>query len=371
MTKKIPIIILTVLLMITKISFADDVNTLEIGSTAPNFKLLGIDDKFYTLDNFKNAEILVVIFTANHCPTAQAYEDRIIQLVKDYKDKNVSIVCISSNNPEALRLDEMGYSDLGDTFEEMKIRAKDKGFDFPYLYDGDKQEAAKVYGAMATPHVFIFDKLRKLRFTGRIDDAENIKKATTHDTRNAINALIEGKKVSVEKTKAFGCSIKWASKKEGALKAVEQWNSEKVSVELIDINGVKELLKNNSEKLRLINFWATWCGPCVSEFPELIEINRMYRNRDFELITVSLDKPDKNDSVLKFLQKNYASNKNYHFNSEDTYSLLDNVDKEWPGSIPYTLLVKPDGEIIYKTIGIIDPLEVKKAIVAVIGRYYE
>ena len=364
--------LLVILFFVTAFTFGQtEHKTLEIGSKAPDFNLQGIDGKYYSLNSFSNAKILVIIFTANHCPTAQAYEDRIIKLTNDYKNKGVDVVCISSNNPQALRLDEMGYTDLGDTKEEMKIRAKDKGFNFPYLYDGDTQETAGKYGPQATPHVFIFDKNRILRYTGRIDDSEKIQKVTVHDARNAINALLEGKEVPVRKTKTFGCSLKWAYKKESAKEAIEKWNKEKVELQTINLDEVKDLLKNNTDNLRLVNIWATWCGPCAAEFPDLIEINRMYRNREFEMITLSTDDISIKDKVLKFLEKKYASTKNYQYNSDDKYKLIDAVDKDWPGALPYTLLVKPGGEIIYKKEGMIDKLELKKAIVGYLGRYYK
>jgi len=361
-----------VLLFLVTFCYAyEDVKTLEIGASGPDFNLIGIDDKNYTLDSFSDADILVIIFMANHCPTSQAYEGRIIKLEDDYKNKGVAVVGISSNNPEALRLDEYGYSDIGDSFEEMKQRYKDMNYNFPYLYDGDKQETAKAYGAIATPHVFILDKERKLRFAGRIDDGENIEKVTNHDTRNAIDALLAGRKVPVETTKVFGCSIKWISKQESAKKTLEKMNAEKVEMTAIDVTGIKDLVKNKSEKLRLINFWATWCVPCVAEFPELIEINRNFRKRAFEMVSVSLDPPDQGAKALKFLEKTYASTKNYHFNSDDKYELIDIVDKDWPGSLPYTVIVKPGGEILYKKLGAIDPTEVRKVIVEYLGRYWE
>jgi peroxiredoxin len=345
--------------------------TLEIGAKAPDFNLQGIDGRTYSLASFSKSNILVIVFTANHCPTAQAYEDRIIKLANDYKNKGVDVVCISSNNPKALRLDEMGYTDLGDTKEEMKIRAKDKGFNFPYLYDGNTQETAEKYGPQATPHVFIFDKDRILRYTGRIDDSEKIEKVTTNDTRDAVDALLEGKDVPVKHTKTFGCSLKWAYKKESANEAIEKWNKEKVDLLVIDLDEINDLLKNNTDNLRLINIWATWCGPCAAEFPDLIEINRMYRHRDFEMVTLSTDDILKMDKVQKFLEKNFASTKNYQYDSDDKYKLIDAVDKEWPGALPYTLLIKPGGEIIFRKEGMIDKLELKKAIVGYLGRYYK
>src|SRR6266545_3439669 len=113
--------------------------TLAPGSSAPDFNLPGVDGRNWALKDFAGAKALAVIFTCNHCPTAQYYEERIKQLVTDYKDKGVAFVAISPNDPGSLRLDELGYTDLGDTFEEMKIRARDRKFNFPYLYDGETE----------------------------------------------------------------------------------------------------------------------------------------------------------------------------------------------------------------------------------------
>jgi len=353
------------------LSAAEEVKTLEIGEKAPDFRLPGVDGKTHSLKDFAKANILVVVFTCNHCPTAQAYEDRIKKLADDYRGKGVALIAISPNDPKAVRLDELGYTDLSDSFAEMKIRAIEHGFNFPYLYDGDTQKSSRAYGPVATPHVFIFDKERTLRYAGRVDDSEKIEKVTTSDTRNAIDALLDGKTVPLEKTKSFGCSIKWADKEGSVKQAFERWAKEEVTLEPIDEQAVKELVKNSSDKLRLLNVWATWCGPCVVEFPELIEINRMYRNREFEMVTLSADSPDKKDQALAFLKKQEASTKNYIFNSEDKYRLIEAVDKEWPGSIPYTLLIAPGGKIIFRKKEMVDPLELKEAIVEYLGRYYK
>jgi thiol-disulfide isomerase/thioredoxin len=351
----------------------EEPKTLAIGSSAPDFSLKGIDNKTYTLASFSKYNILVIIFTCNHCPTAQAYEDRIIQLAKDYTSKNVGIVAISPNDPSTVRLDELGYTDMSDSFEEMKQRAKQKKFNFPYLYDGNTQTMSKAYGPVVTPHVFIFDSKRKLRYQGRIDDVEKPTKTPTHfDTRNAIEELLQNNDVTTKTTKVFGCSIKWADKKEWVKKGYEDWAKEPVDIEMINEAGVKELLKNNSDKLRLINVWATWCGPCLVEFPEFVTINRMYRGRDFEFISICLDDSTKKTKALKFLQNKQASNKNYLFNIDDKYALIEAVDPNWQGALPYTLIVEPGGKIVYAKQDLIDPAKIKQAIVEhpLIGRYY-
>lgn len=350
---------------------AEDPKTLDIGAPAPAFSLPGVDGKTYSLDSFKAGKILVIIFTADHCPTAQAYEDKTMQLYQEFHPKGVEFVLVSPNNPQAVCLEEIGYSDLGDSFEEMKIRAKDMKYPMPYLYDGDKQEMAKIYGPTTTPHVFIFDSQRKLRYCGRIDEMENpYLKATQHDTRNAIVALMDGKPVPVEKTKTFGCSIKWASKVEWRTKLDADWKNKPVEVTDADINMIREIMANKSGKFRLINMWATWCGPCVIEFPEFITMQRMYGARDFEFVSISTDGLKKKDKVLQFLKDKNAATINYLYSSDDKYPLIEAVDKNWPGALPYTLLVAPGGEVVYRHEGVIDVMEVKKEIMKKIGRFF-
>jgi peroxiredoxin len=352
---------------------SEDPVTLAIGAKAPDFKLPGIDGKTYSLASFSKAKILVFIFTCNHCPTAQAYEERMIKLTNDYRAKGVQVVAIMPNDAKAVRLDELGYSDIGDSFAEMKYRAKEKKYNFPYLYDGRTQAVAKAYGPVTTPHVFIFDKDRKLRFQGRIDDVEKPSKTPTSlDTRNAIDQLLAGEEVKVQTTKVFGCSVKWASKENSVKQFEERWAKEPVNVDMIDEAGIRELLKNDSKKLRLINVWATWCGPCVSEFPDFITINRMYRGRDFEFVTVSADDPTHKEKVLTFLQGKQASNKNYLFSVDDKYKLIEAIDPKWQGALPYSILVEPGGKIVYGKQGQINVAEMKKRIVdnPLIGRYY-
>jgi thiol-disulfide isomerase/thioredoxin len=349
--------------------FSADPEPLAIGAKAPEFSLPGVDGKTYTLRDFDHAKVLAIIFTCNHCPTAQAYEERMKQLALTYRSKGVAVVAISPNDPLSVRLDEMGYTDLGDSFEEMKIRSKDQQYNFPYLYDGETSAVSMKYGPQATPHVFIFDDKRTLRYSGRIDDGEKPGSAKNLDTRNAIEALLAGKPVPVEKTKTFGCSIKWPDKRTYAEQAPGEWAKEKVTIEELDIDQLKGLIKNDGQNYKLINVWATWCGPCVTEFPDFVTINRMYRNREFELVTISLDNLEKKTNALNFLVRKQASMKNYILKG-DKYAFIEALDKKWEGSLPYTLFIAPGGKILYGKQGRIEPLELKKIIVENIGRIY-
>jgi len=343
--------------------------TLDIGAPAPDFELPGVDGRTYRLADFADAKVLAVVFTCNHCPTAQAYEERLVKMHADYKDRGVALVAISPNDPKAVRLDELGYTDVGDSFEDMKVRAKDRAFMFPYLFDGENQKVSAAYGVLATPHVFIFDAGRKLRYVGRVDDAD-IKQVKSHDARNAVEALLAGKPVPVERTRVFGCSTKWSDKRASAVASIEQWNREPVSLETIDERGVKELTKNDTRNLRVINVWATWCVPCVEELPELVTVNRMYRNRRFEMITISLDGVANRDQALRFLKEKHVAATNYIFDSDDRDKFAEALDLKWPGPVPYTLVIAPGGKVIYRKHDPFDPTELKRAIVEHLGRTY-
>lgn len=341
----------------------NDHPTLSIGAHAPAFRLPGIDGRTYTLNNFKDAVVLVVVFICNHCPTSQAYEQRIIRLTSDYAPKGVRVVAINPNHPSALRLDELGYSDLGDSYPEMKIRARKAGYNFPYLYDGDQELAAQAYGPVSTPHVFIFDKDRILRYEGRIDDMEDPRK-TPHslDARNAIDAILAGQPVAVAVTPTFGCSIKWKEKTVWKQKVEVTWAKEPVHLDTIGVDGVRTLLENHTDKLRLINVWATWCVPCVQEFSDLVTLNRMYRDRGFQLVSISTDDTAQAARALAFLEKKESSSPNYIYTGDSKYALIDAIDPNWKGALPYSILVDPGGKVVYAHQGGIDPEVLKKII---------
>ena len=337
--------------------------TMKLGSPAVDFSLPGVDGRTYSLKDFSTGKVLVIVFTCDHCPTAQAYEGRIQQLANDYRSRGVSLVAISPNSPKGVRLDELGYTDVGDDLDDMKIRARAAGFSFPYLYDGETEAVSKQYGPVATPHVFIFDEARKLRYVGRIDDSERADLVKSRDTRNALDALLAGKEPPIAETKVFGCSTKWADKAESAQRWLEKVRKEPVSVEPADAAALRALRENKSGKLRLINVWATWCGPCVAEFDDLIETNLRFRHRDFELVTVAAQFPDEQAQVLKFLQKHSASTRNLLFGDADKYKLIEALDPEWNGALPHTLLVAPDGKVVYRSTGDLDFLALRRAIV--------
>ena len=338
--------------------------TLQIGASAPDFCLPGIDGETHCLKDYSAGKVLVIAFTCNHCPTAQLYESRIKQLAADYHERGVQLLAIEPNSPNAVRLDEMGYTDVGDSFEEMKLRAAYRHFNFPYLYDGETQKVSQAYGPFATPHLFIFDAGRKLRYQGRVDNNPRESLVTKRDARDAIDALLAGGQVPVAKTPSVGCSTKWLYKEEGRKEELAEIERKSVQLLLANADELKSLRKNPTGKLLLVNFWATWCGPCQQEMLDFQTIHRMYGHRAFEVVTVSINYPDEQPGVLSVLNKLHATSRNLLLGSTDIYSLLAAFDADWNAAVPYTTLIRPDGEVVYRRQGTINPLEVRRLIMS-------
>jgi thiol-disulfide isomerase/thioredoxin len=330
----------------------------------PAFELPGVDGKLHNSTEYSVAKVLVVVFTCNHCPTAQLYENRIKAIAEDYKEKDVALVAIEPNNASAIRLDELGYTDLNDSLPEMKIRAEHRKFNFPYLYDGETQSVSRAFGPAATPHVFVFDHARRLRYDGRVDNSQRENLVTRRDAREAIDAVLAGRPVAVQHTPSVGCSTKWLYKGADREAEQERLNKEPVTVIEIDEAGLKALAKSASGKLTLVNFWATWCGPCINEMPELVKMWHMYRKRPFDMITVSTNYPDEKKGVLNALERNHVATKNLLFGSTKNYDLMMAFDPQWNGAVPYMALISPEGKVLWKYQGETDMLALKRRILA-------
>ena len=366
-----------------------DARQLALGDAAPDFHLRGIDGKTYSLADFPadKSPVLMVVFLSNHCPYSHAAETRLIPLAKEFAGKGLAVVAINPNSPDGISVTELGYSKYNDSFDEMVVYAKEKGFVFPYLYDGEKQEVAKAYGCLATPHVFLFDAQRKLRYKGNVDDSrfEDVKTVKKHNARNAVVELLAGQPVTVAATIVSGCSTKWNYKKEAVARLDEKWKAEPVELATIDAAGVAQLAKNSSPRYRLFNVWATWCAPCVAEFPELVSLARRLGDRDFEFITISMDDPKLQPQAKAFLEKQHAvpsprlkrllaaegrAATNFLYTDPSSDDLVKALDPGWPGPLPHTVLIAPGGKIVYRHNGPVDAKELLNTIIAELGPYY-
>lgn len=351
---------------------------LALGSELPSFSLPATDGKTYTAASFKDAKLLCVIFTSNHCPDAVAAAARIEAIHQDYKGKGVALVAVNGNNAGALTPDELAYSPFSDSFEEMAPFGKDFNWTFPYLYDGDKQELVSACGGQSTPHVFLFDAARKLRYTGRMDDAERNSGAVDKSyLRDALDSLLAGTAVKEPTTRSFGCSTKWNFKKGNVAADQAAWEKRPVIVADLDEQTSKNLRANTSKNLRLINFWSTTCGPCVKEFPALVDVGRRFQLRGMEFVSISVDSPNARPAVSKFLESHHAATpatvakslaaegrttNNYQWTGGNPDTMAAAIDSEWSGALPHTVLVAPGGKILWRHTGELDIVETRRQI---------
>lgn len=343
---------------------------LAIGSPAPDFSLPGVDGKIHKLSDYAMSPVLAVVFTCNHCPIAQMYEQRIQQLEEDYQDRGVVVVAIQPNDPKAIRIDELDSSDMSDSLEEMKIRVEYKQLHYPYLYDGETQSVTRAYGPQATPHVFVFDKQRKLRYEGRFDNSYRKELVKTQDARNAIEAILANREVPVKHTGVFGCSTKWQEKSASRVEALRKIEEEPVKLEMATADDLKKLRANPTKHMILVSFWATWCGSCIDEFADFQDTFQMYKDRDLELVTVSANLPDEKTAVTKMLERKHATSRNLLFASNETTALQMAFDPAWDSAVPYTVLIDPDGKLLYRKLGSVDMLELRRTILAYLPSEY-
>lgn len=360
---------------------------LAIGDSAPDFQLPGVDGNTYSLANFSEPDVLMVYFTGTHCPTSHGVEKRLQAFLESMKGTSFGFVAINPNHSSGLRPDEFGHTKYDETFEDSKRYANDLGWDFPFLYDGDKQLTARAYGCLATPHVFVFDKERKLRYKGRFDDSRLPDPASVKspDAINAVKALLAGKPVPVEVTRPHGCSTKWKERSKHVAKEEAQWQAAKAVIEVADASKIAKLRKNGSGKLRLFNVWSTSCAPCVEEMPDLTKIARKFSRREFELITISMDFEKDKEKAEAFLGKHRAvmsaklkksveaegrTTNNYLYTGASMDDLIAALDPEWPGPMPFSLLVDNDGNVLYRKSGVVDPAELTDLILDKLTHYH-
>ena len=356
---------------------------LEIGDAAPDFKLPGVDGKMHTLAEYSKADVLAVVFTCNHCPTSQMYEPRIINMVKRYAKKSFRLVAISPNDPGALRPDEVASAPLGDSFAEMKVRAREMKYTFPYLYDGDTQKVSMAYGATVTPHLFIFDKARKLRYAGAIDENPYGGRGSPYAII-AIDALLTGRPLAVAVTRPFGCSVKWGYKRRTVDEGTAEWNKRPVALADLDAKGAAALAKNDEGLLRVICLWSLDDASVKAQFADLVMLRRIFERRPLDLVTVNCGPPEKKNAALAFLKSHHAATAgpsrfrppnvkqppcNYIFTGGDKGKLLaalakgaktkagekgDKDEKTKIGKPVRALMIMPGGEVIFTQRGKLD-----------------
>ncbi len=339
---------LTVSLLFTVIVTAQP-NKAVVGQLAPDFALKDTTGKAHSLKAYRG-QTVVIGFVGTKCPIANAYITRMNGIAADYKTKNVVFLGINSNVNEPLKL-----------VKEHATKAK---YVFSILKD-DGNAVADSYGASVTPEMYIVDGTGVLRYHGRVDNASDERRVERHDLRVALDEMLAGKAISKPDLKAFGCVIKRAGVTETKMlqKPVAKPAPAESPIALLKPTEFNKLKTDSQGKVLLINFWATWCAPCVAEFPEFVMIDKTYRAKGVRTVSISTDeKSDIETGVIPFLKKQKAEFESFVSDADDPQELIDVVDKNWSGALPATFVFDKQGKLIYTKYGIIDRAELLKTL---------
>ncbi|HZS04383.1 MAG TPA: redoxin domain-containing protein [Blastocatellia bacterium] len=312
---------------------------LPIGQPAPDFTLKDLSGKTYSLKDYRG-KVVVVGFFSTECPIVNAYHERIRALAADYQKRGVVLLGIYPNSVESA--------------EMIRATANRQKFTFPVLRD-DGNKVADLYGANSTPEMFVIDGEGKLRYHGRIDNSPELARVKRHDLREALDESLAGRPVSVAETRAFGCAIKRVKAAAENRPPAVNIEAAPASVGLLKPAGFAALREQSQGKVLLVNFWATWCGPCVAEFPEFVMLDEKYRDRGVKIVSISADETaDLRTKVEPFIKKQKARFDVYVQDVDDPEDMIKQFSREWSGALPATFVFDKQGRLSYSILGVID-----------------
>ena len=313
-----------------------------VGQPAPDFTLADLSGKTHSLKDYRGKGV-VVGFISARCPISNAYKDRIRAIADEYEKRGVAFLGVNSSADESI--------------EEARAFAAKNNLDFTILKD-EGNVVADAYAAERTPKVYLIDGEGVLRYQGRIDNSQDSRMVKRNDLREALNEMLAGKPVSVAETRALGCMIKRvqdakaAPAKVPAKTTAAQAEPKVGTLKPADFNKFKDSARG---KVLVLNFWATWCGPCVAEFPELVALDAKYRDKGVKLVGITADDPDDvQPKVIPFIKKQKVKFDIVLQDTEDPQEMFDKINKDWPGVLPATFVYDKQGNLAYSRFGIID-----------------
>jgi peroxiredoxin len=313
-----------------------------VGQPAPDFTLADLSGKTHSLKDYRGKGV-VVSFISARCPISNAYKDRIRAIADEYEKRGVAFLGVNSSADESI--------------EEARAYAAKNNLDFTILKD-EGNVVADAYAAERTPKVYLIDGEGVLRYQGRIDNSQNPRLVKRDDLREALNEMLSGKPVSVAETKALGCLIKRVQDAKAApamppaKTAAAQAEPKVGTLKPADFPKFKDSAKG---KVLVLNFWATWCGPCVAEFPELVALDAKYRDKGMKLVGITTDDAeDVQPKVIPFIKKHHVKFDIVRQDTDDPEEMMNQITKDWNGVIPVTFVYDKQGNLAYTRFGIID-----------------
>ncbi len=341
---------------------------LENGDQMPNFRLKGTDGKIHDSDAYASWPLLAIVFISNHCPVSQSFQEELLLLEKDFAAKGFKLIAVSPNDPQAIPPDELAFSDLGDSYAEMKIRAKDLNYTFPYLYDGLSQDVSQAFGVRVTPHAYLFDANRSLRYSGRIGDSKNPSNRNRQELRQALKALMGGGSPKVEEGPTFGSSIKWKKNRHLVQKINERFSRETIVLKHADKRTYAFIRKNVSSRPKLIYVWSSRDENHREDLLKISALHKIYRKRGIEFITACIDGVDEREKTHNILRNTLCSSQNYISEGTEISPFADLRGESSDRITPFLGLLDYSGKISYRSTKGIYEIEIKKEVLKTLNR---
>jgi len=338
--------------------------SLNIGAAAPDFELNDLTGQPHALKSYRD-KLTVIAFISARCPISNAYKDRIRAIADEYAKRGVEFIGINSSADEPV--------------EEVRSYAKQNKLDFTILKD-EGNVVADAYSAERTPKVYVVDGDGVLRYQGRIDNSQNPRLVKSSNLRAALDELLAGKPVTTASTQAMGCLIKRVqdlaqnktakpvagkSAKPAPAKAAKPAAASSGMPKVVPLKpaAYAEMIKQSAGKVVVVNFWATWCGPCVAEFPEFVKLYEAYSEKGVRLVHITADDMgDLTTQVIPFLKEQKSRADQFIQDTEDPQEMIDAVYKDWQGVLPATFVYDKQGNLVFHRFGIIDREQITEII---------
>ena len=320
----------------------------------PEFSLQGTDGKFYSQKDFEENDLLAVIFLSNHCKISQLFQNQLIKITELMRSKKVAVVAVSPNYYKAVLPDEQAYSDLGDSFIEMKKRALRKNYNFPYLFDGEKQTLTRKIGVKITPSVFLYNKKRELVYAGRIGNHDLAESLQASDLYKFITSYTDGGGHKLKRTKVFGTAIKFSGDLLLAEQVRKRYSDETVRITAADERKLKFYLNHKTGKPKLFYVWKETDMDVRDNLLTISTIYKIFRKRGLKLITVCISEGQNNDSAIEVLEQAQLSSTNFMVSGNQVSPLTTIIPSDFSRITPFYRLIGGDGKMLQGAMGKIE-----------------
>ena len=331
-------------LILLIICFVYELKSDEKDRSLPDFKLPGVDGQYYTQKDFENYRLTAVVFLSNHCRVSQLFQTQIIEINKRVNNEEIAIFAVSPNYAPAILPDELAYSDLGDSYEEMKKRSVRLNYNFPYLYDGEKQALTKLVGATITPSVYIYNKQKKLIYAGRIGNHETVENINTSDLYNILKEREPYSSVSIMRKKVFGTSIKTKEDNFLAEQVRKRYANEKIRLVRADSRKLKFYANHLTRKPKLFYVWQVNDENARENLIKLSSLYKIFRKRGLKLITVAIGEEKQREMIVEILNQAQLSTTNFISRGHEIAPLLVLLPNTIEKTTPFYRLISSDGK---------------------------